>query len=310
VIAFVIRRDQAEPIVESLGVSPEEVRRFAEAFLNPAPGRLIQQLLSRLGSVVLPAVIEHLIGAQVVYLVPHGALHYLPLHALEHQGECLIDRFPIAYAPSVATVLRVAQPSPADAPVTGDAVLVVGNPTKDLRYARDEAEAVAAHFGAKKLFEEDATFGAVGNALAGKRLLHFAAHASFNVNDPLDSAIRLWGRVHLAGRAVMYHAPKAQLAVLSACETGRHGIGEGDELTGLVSAFLSSGTHALVSSLWRVDDEAARDMMLAFYKRLYDSRGVKQTSAAEALQGAAMTVRKQKPHPYYWAAFSLFGDWQ
>jgi CHAT domain-containing protein len=76
----------------------------------------------------------------------------------------------------------------------------------------------------------------------------------------------------------------------------------GDELMGLVRGLLQAGAQSLLLSLWDVHDASTRDFMIAFYTRL--TQGL---SKAEAVQSAMAEVRKDNPHPYYWAPFSLIG---
>lgn len=94
-----------------------------------------------------------------------------------------------------------------------------------------------------------------------------------------------------------------QLVVLSACETGSGAVSIGDgTLVGLRSAALLAGAESCVSGLWTVDDAATTDLMLAFYAAL--ERGAARD---EALREAQLTVRAQRPDPYYWAAWVLDG---
>ena len=68
-------------------------------------------------------------------------------------------------------------------------VLVVGNPRGDLPYAKDEANAVAERFGTKPLLGTAATKSAVLARFPDATLIHLATHASFNANNPLESAL-------------------------------------------------------------------------------------------------------------------------
>ena len=77
---------------------------------------------------------------------------------------------------------------------------------------------------------------------------------------------------------------------------------EGDELLGLTRGFLYAGTPSLVVSLWRVNDRSTTLLMKRFYEGLLDG-----LSKPEALRQAAIDVKAQFPHPYYWAPFILMG---
>jgi CHAT domain-containing protein len=93
------------------------------------------------------------------------------------------------------------------------------------------------------------------------------------------------------------------LAVLSACETA---VGEqvpGAALQTLAAAFSQAGAQSIVASLWKVNDAATRDFMVAFH------RALSSAGRAAALQQAQLAVlsNSRTAHPYYWAPFILIG---
>lgn len=94
-----------------------------------------------------------------------------------------------------------------------------------------------------------------------------------------------------------------ELVTLSACESGVGEVRRGAGIYGFRRALIVAGARTIVSSLWRVDDAATRDLMGDFYARL--ARGEGRT---QAMNGAAMTVRAKNPHPYFWAPFVVTGD--
>lgn len=96
-----------------------------------------------------------------------------------------------------------------------------------------------------------------------------------------------------------------ELVVLSACETGLGAAHSGDGVYGLRRAVTLAGAETLVMSLWKVDDEATRDLMVGFYRRLSEGAG-----RADALRDVQLAMRKDptRSHPYYWASFIVSGD--
>ena len=94
----------------------------------------------------------------------------------------------------------------------------------------------------------------------------------------------------------------AELITLSACETGMSAVSEGDELLGLARGFLYAGTPSLVVSLWTVNDRSTAQLMRRFYEGLREGLG-----KAHALRQAILDLKKDFPHPYYWAPFILLG---
>lgn len=98
-----------------------------------------------------------------------------------------------------------------------------------------------------------------------------------------------------------------QLVVLSACETGIGDVQNGEGVYGLRRALVLAGAETQVTSLWKVADEATKDLMVDYYQRLLNGEG-----RSEALRNAQLSMMKSKDrsHPYYWAAFVPIGDWR
>ncbi len=234
-----------------------------------------------------------------VLIVPHAQLGALPFAAL-HDGECFIgERHQLACAPSALVAMRGLRRHPAPA----RRALVLGESTR-LPHAAGEARAVAAMFPQADVFVgEEATLAALRAHAAGADVMHLACHAQFRSDNPLFSAL------HLADGALTVEAAETLTlqhctVVLSACETGLADQGRGDEMTGLVRAFLVAGAARVVASLWPVDDRMTARFMTHFHGAL--CRGV---LPAAALQLAQAEIMREHPHPYYWAAFTLYGRW-
>ncbi|HVJ94503.1 MAG TPA: CHAT domain-containing protein, partial [Labilithrix sp.] len=98
-----------------------------------------------------------------------------------------------------------------------------------------------------------------------------------------------------------------RLVVLSACETGVGQTEVGDGVYGLRRALVVAGSESQVMSLWKVDDEATRDLMIAFYRDL--KAGAGRAAALRKVQ-LAMLAKPATQHPYFWAAFIPSGAWE
>ncbi len=98
-----------------------------------------------------------------------------------------------------------------------------------------------------------------------------------------------------------------QLVVLSACETGQGETSSGQGVYGLRRAFLIAGAETVVTSLWRVHDEATGELMTKYYGKLLDKAhpGDRLGAMIESMQ--ELRARPGREHPYYWAPFLVIG---
>lgn len=98
-----------------------------------------------------------------------------------------------------------------------------------------------------------------------------------------------------------------QMVVLSACDTGQGDITVGEGVYGLRRALVLAGSHSQVISLWQVQDDTTKDLMVGYYERLLQGEG-----RSEALRNTRLDMLKNTAteHPYYWAPFIQSGDWR
>ncbi len=98
-----------------------------------------------------------------------------------------------------------------------------------------------------------------------------------------------------------------KLVVLSACETARGDITTGEGVYGLRRALVIAGSESQLISLWKVSDDATKDLMIDYYGRLKNGEG-----RSEALRQIQLEMLKSetKNHPFYWASFIPSGDWK
>ena len=149
--------------------------------------------------------------------------------------------------------------------------------------------------------------------LAKYPILHFACHGYFNENDPDRSGIVLSevsGLIntgedgYLTIPEIVLLDLKAQMVILSACETGLGTIKRGDGMTGMARAFLVSGVKNVGVSLWSIDDEATMAFMTAVYTRVLKEK--KSFKEAYFLVKNEFRSNNRWSHPFYWAAFTMY----
>lgn len=144
------------------------------------------------------------------------------------------------------------------------------------------------------------------------RSVHFACHGLVNPDAAELCALALTPNKEddgfLTSLELLQMRIPTDLAVLSACETGRGQVSTGEGLLGLARSFIHAGAPRVVASLWKVDDEATKAFMVKFYE-LWNPKDGKGIPPAEALKQAQAHVRSQEKwkHPYYWGAWVLWG---
>ncbi len=104
----------------------------------------------------------------------------------------------------------------------------------------------------------------------------------------------------------------AELVVLSACSTGVGGEIAGEGMIGLRRTLRQAGARTVISSLWRVPDDATSRLMQRFYVRLWEDGEPK----LQALRGAKLDVLRENRIdnegdglPVTWGGFVLDGAW-
>jgi CHAT domain-containing protein len=153
--------------------------------------------------------------------------------------------------------------------------------------------------------------------LARYRLVHFSTHGYINETRPRFSGLVLslqpvnpQSAIRdpqsedgvLSAYEIFNLKLKADLVVLSACETGLGKEVKGEGLMSLTRAFMYAGTPSVVVSLWNVNDESAADLMIRFYRNLQTGK-----SKSEALRQAQLETINDNGFPFFWAPFVLVG---
>jgi CHAT domain-containing protein len=275
-----------------------------EAFATARPAK--RETWSDIGERVIAPALDAVDGAiTLLYIVPFGGLHVVPWHAASVGGRPLIERFPIAYAPSASAAVRLARADRPALPREGSCA-VFGDPRDDLKHARREAEEVGRRLGTAAVVGKRATRAAMRTALAGAEWAHLAAHGTYHADDPLSSGI-LAADAKLEARELI-DARAPQTVIVSSCESGRQTARAGDELWGLGRALLYAGTRTAILAQWRVADRVTARLMLRFYEVLLEERDATQPQLAAALRRAMLDTREEDRRSFLWAPFTLTGN--
>jgi CHAT domain-containing protein len=250
------------------------------------------------------------VAAKHLVIIPDKSIWKIPFQALSTDGEkYLIEDKLISYAPSISILLeQLKNPKPLRV-----ALQALANPSYDnkvLQHVNAEAVSVAEIYNAKPLL--NATVADFEKISDKADILHFSMHAQVDNEQPLESflAFKKFGKDD--GRLTVEELlkiklKKESLVFLASCDTNNVLSGEG--LVSLAWGMMGSGATTVISAQWEANDKSTEIFTKAFYK--YYKQG---NSSAEAIQKASLELIKNKSNnmhePYYWADFTLNGDYR
>lgn len=316
-----------------------EIRTLRETIHATDPRSTIrfEETRTRLSRWLLPPPAARLTQFDRLWVVPDGALYYLPFELLSIDDELhVLDRWTIGYVPSATTLVSLDRPDEvihraadfvAFAAPTGGVIDASSRETEGMRRegarrttprfrplpaSEEEVRQIAALFPSRSLLfigsdaNKSNLYGEPSAQTA--RWLHLASHAWIDEQEPSRSAIVLSpdpnGDVLLPVADIFNLRLSAEAVVLSACETGLGGEVDGEGLVGFTRAFFYAGTPNVVVSLWPVADEATSALMQRFYAGLSVGRSIAQALGQAKRKLIAETTWT---HPRYWASFILVG---
>jgi CHAT domain-containing protein/Tfp pilus assembly protein PilF len=261
----------------------------------------------------------------------------------ERGSDWLIKGYTVAYEPSLSSLKELAlrkkengHKPPKDILAVGDpsygsnevepAINGGAGPSQDsgapadnefarLRFSGQEIEKISALFKPARrdtlLREQASEENFKRQNLADYRIIHFATHAFIDDQKPARSAIVLSldqdpkEDGFLQMREVFNLKLRADLVVLSACQTGLGQLIRGEGIEGLSRAFFYAGASSVLLSLWAVNDQASAQFLERFYVHLRSAKPV-----MDSLRRAKLEMIKSGvlAHPYYWAGFVVTGN--
>jgi CHAT domain-containing protein/Tfp pilus assembly protein PilF len=331
---FVLTKGSPPLQVHTLEIARKDLGRRVSAFRERLGRRSldVRRPAVQLYELLLGPARKQIAGKTKLVIVSDDVLWDVPFQALEVAGgRYLVEDYAVSYAPSI-TALRV-MASRRKEPAGQLELLAVGNPALDkpaverlhsiyrgealgpLPHAEREVRSLAELYGRERsrvYVGADAREERVKAEAGRYRVLHLATHGILNDASPMYSQLVLSpeggsGKEDglLEAWEVIDLDLKADLAVLSACETGRGRAGAGEGLIGLSWAFFVAGCPATVASQWKVESASTTELMLAFHRRLRAG-----ASKAGALRAAALKLLRDSRyrHPFYWAGFVIVGD--
>ena len=264
-------------------------------------------------------------------MIPHDVLWRLPFHVLvDPARRHVLERMPLFYSSSIRT-LSITTQRPAEDEGLGQ-LLAFGNPALSpamtrqalafqrdasvgpLPHAEQEVEAIRRLYGGKDvkvLVGAAANEGTFKGEATRYRILHIAAHGVFDERAPMFSALLLAAPEggsedgFLEAREIADLSLRADVVVLSACDSARGRYGAGEGLIGMTWALQTAGCPTAVVSQWKAASEPTARLMIAFHRELLSG-----ASKPDALRRAALQLLHDRvtAHPFYWAPFIVVGE--
>jgi len=253
-----------------------------------------------------------------VTVVPDGALALLPFELANILGNYLISIAPVSYTYS-CSILKEERAKKisnnnkvlAFAPSFGFARQNGQRSCKDEELAAlfcgsQELEEIAQYHRGDFVSAESASIAEFESQAPGAAIIHLATHACAHKEDPFENRV-YFSDGSLTTRELINMDLSADLAVLSACETGAGELVEGEGVMSLSRSFMYGGIPSVVMSLWSVDDCSTAKLMGNFYRHLADELP-KDVALQRAKKDFLEEATQRQRHPYYWAGFVLQGD--
>ncbi|KAH6876656.1 CHAT domain-containing protein [Coprinopsis sp. MPI-PUGE-AT-0042] len=292
--------------VEERGAGPKRCRSAMERMLRELWESVVKPVLDALG----PKTISTKPSARI-WWCPTGPFSFLPIHAAGIHGpgtssECLADYAVSSYTPTVSALITR---------VKGDRERKAGD-TRLLLVSVPEAEGLKPIHGTTKevralcnfatandinnlpLEGEEATAEKVMEEISKATIVHFACHGSQNGADPMRSCFSLQDQNLELATIIKANLKNADLAFLSACQTGTGDQKLSNEAVHLAAGMLAAGFRGTVATMWGINDAHAPKVSEDFYRNLVErgkakGGGIDGEDAAFALHYATQELKKR-----------------
>jgi CHAT domain-containing protein len=271
-----------------------------------------------------PSIRNNLANTTHLIIIPEFNIGQFPFHLLKPFGndQYLVDRISYSFAPHLCNLKQFAAKNDQRVgkvnSLETSQPFIAGNPSfaKSGKYnlpslpaAEKEATTVARVLNSTAFIGSAAAADSLILKAATADFIYLATHGYFNFEKILDGSFLAFtpDQHHpeglLTARQIQELHLRAEMAILSACQTGYGKVVPGGFI-GLARAFYKAGVDFTVMSLWSVDDEKTKELMLLFLEELQEPS---YFYPASNLRKAIKRFKEKNPDPVYWAPFSVFG---
>lgn len=248
-----------------------------------------------------PRALSYLLKDYAISYTNSASLLFNPFRRdfkLDNQKECLA--FSYSNSPEITNTPSIS-------------LSTLRNTEEDLPGTRKEIKAISDIIDGQYYYGAEAIERNFKNQAGQYSILHLALHGEVDNQHPENSKLFFTKNKDTTEDNLLYSHElfalniPAELAVLSACNTGTGKIAKGEGIMSLGNAFQYAGAKSLLLSNWEVSDQATPDLMKYFYTYLK-----KGDNKAKALQKAKLQYLKNanlnRTHPFYWGSFYIIGD--
>ncbi|MEM6516734.1 MAG: CHAT domain-containing tetratricopeptide repeat protein [Bacteroidota bacterium] len=246
--------------------------------------------------------------AEQITFITDGSLSLLPLESLVINDQFLIESFSVSYAGSLSLLRHQEKMFSKGKRWLGFAPKYAIN---ELPGAREEITSIEKMTNGTAFLDDTATKSNFLKESPKFNILHLAAHAEIDQNNPMQNTIIFSknDKDELLTASEIYSLGlKANLAVLSSCNTGFGKIEKGEGVMSLSRAFAYAGVSSTVMTLWQIPDTESSQITTAFYKALEDGMPKNEALQFAKLEYLTTTEDMALREPYYWAGFILSGN--
>ncbi len=244
-----------------------------------------------------------------IVIIPDNVLNYIPFEILQNENkEYLIENFTVSYSGSIRLYLELKNKffdyKLPNYWVGFSPTYVLGN---SLSSNLDETTEISEMFNGKTFVGNNSSVRNFLDNSNKNSIVHLAMHVEINNDNPMYNKL-IFSDGELTSSKIYVSDIKANLAVLSACNTGFGKLEMGEGVMSMARAFNYSGVPSIVMSLWKIPDKETKKIMVSFYKHLKDGEPKNEALKNAKLDYLATTKDRNLRHPYYWSGFVLNGN--
>jgi len=299
-------------LIREVEIAQDSLMRLCRATANYISkeindDRMLQNLEVLYDNLLRPVADE--IGEyEKVFIVPALSIYYVPFSALvnrisEREFKYAVEDFNFGYISSTHFLSLLFEGGGPKA----NSILLMGDADGSLPAALDEVKEIGELVPEKVIFTgRDVTLTNLVKNSPNAGIIHLATHGFLNERVPNKSNILLAQEKRLSlPEAFNLPLDNTEMVVLSACQTARGG-GSGLEYATIARAFTIAGASTVLATLWKVNDEATKLLMVNFYTHLLNGTD-KFTALAMAQRELLDSDDEFLMHPHRWASFVPMG---